>query len=125
MRIAKKGAGHHSGAPTHADAAALLTHRRERRIRSCVDFFLSSSAFWFVTVSSFGAGKPFFVPSPSIRFGACKIVDCATKTLCKQWLDESDRGVAEVNAMVSARLFPHEPARWLTAKISTGPHSSE
>ena len=30
--------------------------------------FLSSSHFWFVGSSLFGAGKPFFVPSPAIRF---------------------------------------------------------
>jgi hypothetical protein len=30
--------------------------------------FLSSGVFWFVGSSLFGAGKPFFVPSPVIRF---------------------------------------------------------
>ncbi len=30
--------------------------------------FLSSSHFWFVGGSLFEAGKPFFVPSPAIRF---------------------------------------------------------
>ena len=29
--------------------------------------FLSSGRFWFVTSSLFGAGKPFFIPSPVIR----------------------------------------------------------
>jgi hypothetical protein len=30
--------------------------------------FLSSSRFWFVASSLFGAGRPFFAPSPAIRF---------------------------------------------------------
>jgi hypothetical protein len=30
--------------------------------------FLSSSRFWSGAGSLFGAGKPFFVPSPAIRF---------------------------------------------------------
>jgi hypothetical protein len=30
--------------------------------------FLSSRCFWFVVGSLFGAGKPFFVPLPAIRF---------------------------------------------------------
>jgi hypothetical protein len=29
---------------------------------------LSSGHFWFAAGSLFGAGKPFFVPSPAIRF---------------------------------------------------------
>src|SRR5207244_7564586 len=37
-------------------------------IRTCMGLFLSSSRFWFVAGSLFGAGKPFFVPSPAIRF---------------------------------------------------------
>src|SRR5689334_12864817 len=37
-----------------------------RRIRTCMGLFLSSSGF--VGGSLFGAGKPFFVPSPAIRF---------------------------------------------------------
>jgi hypothetical protein len=39
-----------------------------RRIRTCMGLFLSSRVFWFVAGSLFGAGKPFFVPSPAIRF---------------------------------------------------------
>ncbi len=39
-----------------------------RWIRTCMGLFLSSSHFWFVGGSLFGAGKPFFVPSPAIRF---------------------------------------------------------
>jgi hypothetical protein len=31
-------------------------------------FFLSSGRFWFFAGSLFGAGKPFFIPSPAIRF---------------------------------------------------------
>ena len=30
--------------------------------------FLSSNCFWFKASSLFGAGKPFFIPSPAIRF---------------------------------------------------------
>jgi len=44
---------------------------RGRWIRTCMGLFLSSSSFWFFLVcfgSLFGAGKPFFVPSPAIRF---------------------------------------------------------
>src|SRR6267143_6291758 len=37
-------------------------------IRTCMGLFLSSSRFWFVAGSLFGAGKPFFVPSPAVRF---------------------------------------------------------
>jgi hypothetical protein len=39
-----------------------------RWIRTCMGLFLSSGRFWFVTSSLFGAGKPFFIPSPVIRF---------------------------------------------------------
>src|SRR5690349_135680 len=39
-----------------------------RRIRTCMGFFLSSSHFWFAAGSLFGAGMPFFIPSPAIRF---------------------------------------------------------
>jgi hypothetical protein len=38
------------------------------RIRTCMGLFLSSSRFWSGAGSLFGAGKPFFVPSPAIRF---------------------------------------------------------
>jgi hypothetical protein len=38
------------------------------RIRTCMGLFLSSGRFWFFAGSLFGAGKPFFVPSPAIRF---------------------------------------------------------
>ena len=41
---------------------------RGRWIRTCMGLFLSSSSFWVVVGSLFGAGKPFFVPSPAIRF---------------------------------------------------------
>jgi hypothetical protein len=30
--------------------------------------FLSSSCFWFMASFLFGAGKPFFIPSPAIWF---------------------------------------------------------
>jgi hypothetical protein len=39
-----------------------------RWIRTCMGLFLSRISFWFVVGSLFGAGKPFFVPSPAIRF---------------------------------------------------------
>jgi hypothetical protein len=38
------------------------------RIRTCMGLFLSSSHFGLFGSSLFGAGKPFFVPSPAIRF---------------------------------------------------------
>ena len=38
------------------------------RIRTCMGLFLSSGCFWFFAGSLFGAGKPFFIPSPAIRF---------------------------------------------------------
>ena len=38
------------------------------RIRTYMGLFLSSGCFWFVGSSLFGAGKPFFVPSPAIGF---------------------------------------------------------
>ncbi|SRR6266566_2990336 len=56
------------------EAKALLDEVRTglsaggNRIRTCMGLFLSSSHFWFVGGSLFGAGKPFFVPSPAIRF---------------------------------------------------------
>ena len=37
-------------------------------IRTCMGLFLSSSCFWFMASFLFGAGKPFFIPSPAIRF---------------------------------------------------------
>ena|SRR6516165_8643175 len=37
-------------------------------IRTCMGLFLSSSHFWLFGGSLFGAGMPFFVPSPAIRF---------------------------------------------------------
>jgi hypothetical protein len=35
---------------------------------TCTGFFLSSGCFGFAVSSLFGAGRPFFVPSPAIRF---------------------------------------------------------
>ena len=37
-------------------------------IRTCMGLFLSSGRLWLFVGSLFGAGKPFFVPSPAIRF---------------------------------------------------------
>jgi len=39
-----------------------------KEIRTCMGFFLSSGCFRFIASSLFGAGKPFFVPSPAVRF---------------------------------------------------------
>ena len=39
-----------------------------KRIRTCMGLFLSSGRLWLFVGSLFGAGKPFFVPSPAIRF---------------------------------------------------------
>src|ERR1700726_1524362 len=36
--------------------------------RTCMGLFLSSGCFGFAVSSLFGAGRPFFVPSPAIRF---------------------------------------------------------
>jgi hypothetical protein len=38
------------------------------RIRTCMGLFLSSRVFGLLSVFCSGAGKPFFVPSPAIRF---------------------------------------------------------
>ena len=52
----------------------LTSTSRERRScgtdgsQTCMGLFLSSSHFWLVGDSLFGAGMPFFVPSPAIRF---------------------------------------------------------
>ena len=35
---------------------------------TCMGLFLSSGCFGFAVSSLFGAGRPFFVPSPAIRF---------------------------------------------------------
>jgi len=37
-------------------------------IRTCMGLSLSSGVFRFIASSLFGAGKPFFIPSPTIRF---------------------------------------------------------
>jgi hypothetical protein len=39
-----------------------------RWIRTCMGLFLSRGCFGFAESSLFGAGKPFFVPSPAISF---------------------------------------------------------
>src|ERR1700681_2800291 len=53
----------------HLLGACLIPSRWWReRIRTCMGLFLSSGGFWFFAGSLFGAGKPFFVPSPAIRF---------------------------------------------------------
>jgi hypothetical protein len=66
-------------APRQSPRPSRRSHRGEstvrtrlpaggRWIRTCMGLFLSSSRFWFFAGSLFGAGKPFFVPSPAIRF---------------------------------------------------------
>jgi len=42
--------------------------RGTESLQTCMGLFLSSSHFWLVGDSLFGAGMPFFVPSPAIRF---------------------------------------------------------
>src|ERR1700680_2251980 len=37
-------------------------------IGTCMGLLLSSGCFWFAESSLFGAGRPFFVPSPAVRF---------------------------------------------------------
>src|SRR6202011_2940576 len=37
-------------------------------IRTCMGLLLSRGCFWFAESSLFGAGRPFFVPSPAVRF---------------------------------------------------------
>jgi hypothetical protein len=44
------------------------TRRWREQDSNLYGLFLSSSDFGFVVGSLFGAGKPFFVPSPAIRF---------------------------------------------------------
>ena len=41
---------------------------RGRWIRTCMGLSLSSGVFRFIASSLFGAGKPFFIPSPTVRF---------------------------------------------------------
>jgi hypothetical protein len=55
------------------DEILILPDERRSRwrrtgIRTCMGLFLSSSHFGLFGSSLFGAGKPFFVPSPAIRF---------------------------------------------------------
>src|SRR6516164_1834261 len=61
----------------YGDQAAIRQRVGEGRSRSargteslqtCMGLFLSSSHFWLFSDSLFGAGMPFFVPSPAIRF---------------------------------------------------------
>ena len=59
----------HRGAPGNAVwSSSQRTAAGGRRIRTCMGLLLSSSCFWFIASSLFGAGKPLFVPSPAIRF---------------------------------------------------------
>jgi hypothetical protein len=66
-----------------------------------------------------------FPPALSLRTvgpsGAdiAKIVGCAPKTLRKRFRVELDRGVAEVNAMISGSLFTADKAGNITAIIGT------
>jgi hypothetical protein len=49
-------------------AGSLLTLRWRGTDSNLYGAFPVKSCFWFVGGSLFGAGKPFFVPSPAIRF---------------------------------------------------------
>jgi hypothetical protein len=44
------------------------THRRREGDSNLYGAFPVKQLFWFVAGSLFGAGKPFFVPLPAIRF---------------------------------------------------------
>src|SRR5215469_3341620 len=56
----------HLGAPRNA--VWSTSPAGGRRIRTCMGLLLSSSCFWFIASSLFGAGKSFLVPSPATRF---------------------------------------------------------
>ena len=47
--------------------------------------FLSSGCFRFIASSLFGAGRPFFVPSPAIRFRGARGRGQGTETLAEPW----------------------------------------
>src|SRR5437762_447859 len=50
-------------------APASSPRRRRERIRTCMGLFLSSDCFWvFLAVLCSERERPFFVPSPAIRF---------------------------------------------------------
>src|SRR6516162_4640045 len=51
---------------THTEVR--LTHRWREADSNLYGAFPVKLYFWFVAGSLFGAGKPFFVPSPAIRF---------------------------------------------------------
>ena len=69
-------------APLFRIISAIVPHfmakglRRDQGVRkrnsgshlTCMGLFLSSGCFGFAVSSLFGAGRPFFVPSPAIRF---------------------------------------------------------
>jgi hypothetical protein len=69
-----------------------------RWIRTCMGLFLSSGHFWFVASSLFGAGKPFFIPSPAIRFAERAEGVKGTETVAKLG------GLPPSGACVSQRL---------------------
>ena len=47
---------------------SLQTRRRREMDSNLYGAFPVKWCFWFVVGSLFGAGKPFFIPSPAIRF---------------------------------------------------------
>ena len=51
-----------------ANCGSHLTHRWREMDSNLMGLFLSSGRFLVFAGSLFGAGKPFFVPSPAIRF---------------------------------------------------------
>src|SRR5437773_12205506 len=69
-------------------------------IRTCMGLFLSSSRFWLFAGSLFGAGKPFFVPSPAIRFAERAERGQGIETVAKLG------GLPPSDACVSQRLRP-------------------
>jgi hypothetical protein len=47
---------------------SIEAQRRNGLLLTCMGLFLSSGCFGFAVSSLFGAGRPFFVPLPAIRF---------------------------------------------------------
>ena len=55
-------------APTRQEVNVLNRSRNKSSHLTCMGLFLSSGCFGFAVSSLFGAGRPFFVPSPAVRF---------------------------------------------------------
>ena len=72
----------------YAVRRVVLSRRGERtggesQIRTCMGLSLSSGVFRFIASSLFGAGKPFLIPSPTIRFPERAQWGQGTETLAK------------------------------------------